>query len=250
MRFNAKKCYILSIKSSSSFRYELSGVILEQVENNPYLGVILSNDLKWGPHISKMTKRANSTLGFLRRNLSHCPQDCKRNAYLALVRSSLEYGAAIWDPYLKTDIDKIERTQHIAARFITSDFKSREPGCVTKMLKDLELPPLQDRRKHIRLVLMYKVVEGLLPAIPPSEYLTPRRPGRAVKPTKFRGCESKNPVERQVTNNTKSFVVSRGKSDQSTNSFFTRTVLDWNHLDDNTVCVDTVDQFRSAVKLQ
>ena len=27
---------------------------------------------------------------------------------IALVRSSLEFGAAVWDPYLKQDIEKLE----------------------------------------------------------------------------------------------------------------------------------------------
>jgi hypothetical protein len=33
------------------------------------------------------------------------------------------------------------------------------------LLKDLELKPLQEKRKHIRLTMFYKVVEGLVPAI-------------------------------------------------------------------------------------
>ena len=37
MKFNAKKCYVISVRSKSSFFYNLSGEILKQVENNPYL---------------------------------------------------------------------------------------------------------------------------------------------------------------------------------------------------------------------
>ena len=46
MRFNSKKCYILSVKQRSQFFYTLSGDILKQVEDNPYLGVLLSEDMK------------------------------------------------------------------------------------------------------------------------------------------------------------------------------------------------------------
>ena len=49
MRFNARKCYILSIQSKSSFFNQLSNTILQQVPNNPYLGLLLSEDLKWTP---------------------------------------------------------------------------------------------------------------------------------------------------------------------------------------------------------
>ena len=91
MRFNAKKCYILSIhdKGISKF-YELNSHILKSVENNPYLGVILDKNMKWTTHIDNTTKKASSTLGFIQRNLKKCPQDCKRTAYVALVRSTLK----------------------------------------------------------------------------------------------------------------------------------------------------------------
>ena len=68
-KFNASKCHILSINSKSSFRYSLSNTILKQVPNNPYLGILLSQDLKWSDHIAQITQKANSTLGFLRCNL-------------------------------------------------------------------------------------------------------------------------------------------------------------------------------------
>ena len=54
MRFNAKKCYTLSINNSSTRHYELSNHILEEVSDNPYLGLQLSNDLKWSIHINNV----------------------------------------------------------------------------------------------------------------------------------------------------------------------------------------------------
>ena len=84
MQFNAKKCYILSVKNKTSHFYNLSGTILQQVPNNPYLGVQISEDLKWHTHISNITNKVSSTLGFLRRNLKSCPQESRRLAYLAL----------------------------------------------------------------------------------------------------------------------------------------------------------------------
>ena len=134
MRLNATKCYILSINNKSNFRYSLNNTILKEVPNNPYLGILLSQDLKWSDHIASITKKANSTLGFLRRNLHHCPTSCRRNSYLSLVRSVLEYGSVVWDPYLKKDIDALERVQRRAARFIAGDYRSRSTGTVQRLL--------------------------------------------------------------------------------------------------------------------
>ena len=79
MRFNATKCYLMTIHRSQkplTYMYTLDNHILEKVTNNPYLGVILSEDLKWATHIkfssmdiNKICNKANSTLGFIRRNL-------------------------------------------------------------------------------------------------------------------------------------------------------------------------------------
>ena len=63
----------MSINSKSSHFYQRDYHILKQVPENPYLGNTLSEDLKWGSHINKITKKANSTLEFLRWNLKHCP---------------------------------------------------------------------------------------------------------------------------------------------------------------------------------
>ena len=81
------------------------------VDNNPYLGVILSKDLKWSTHIDQICKKSSSTLGFVQRNLKKCPAECRKTAYTTLVRSTLEYGAVVWDPYLEKDIVKIEKIQ-------------------------------------------------------------------------------------------------------------------------------------------
>ena len=69
MRFNAKECYIMSMNCKSTHYYTLCDHILKQVEENPYLGLTLTESLKWSSHITKITKKATTTLNFLRRNL-------------------------------------------------------------------------------------------------------------------------------------------------------------------------------------
>ena len=132
--------YLLRTKTKSIHFYTVEDHILEQVQDNPYLGITGPNDI---------SKKANSTFGFLRRNLCYCPVPCRKNAYLALVRSKLEYGSIAWVPYmyLKCDIDRLDRVQRTAVRFITGAYKSRQEGCVTKMLTNLGLPALEFRRE-------------------------------------------------------------------------------------------------------
>jgi hypothetical protein len=248
MRFNAQKCYLLPTKPKSHFFYSLGGTILQQVEQNPYLGIQISADLKWSTHIAGACKRAGSTLGFLRRNLRNCPAECRRLAYIALVRSTLEYGAAVWDPYLRQDIDKLERIQRLAARFITSDYKSRDPGCIGRMLSFLKLPPLEERRRQLRLTTLYKVANGLIPSLPADAFLTPMNVNcRRIRPTAYTGFETQNIIQRQANNNSRCFKVPPSKAEQFRNSFFVRTVVEWNNLDEAVVQSPSVSAFSSAI---
>ena len=63
------------------------------------------------------------------------------------------------------DINSIEKVQSQAARLIKRDYKSREEGCVTNMLNDLDLPSLQQRREFNKLVFLFKIAGGMVPAI-------------------------------------------------------------------------------------
>ena len=229
--------------------YKLDNCILQQVTDNPYLGLQISQDLKWHSHICNVTKKASSILGFLQRNLKHCSKECRRTAYLSLIRSTLEYGAIIWDPYHKSDINRIERIQNRAARFINQDFSTREPGCVTNMLKDLKLPSLEERRRQLRLLFMYKVVEGLVPAMPADQFFEPQsKAKRQIKAKIFSDCVSTNVVKKSACNNTRPFKIPNSTTDQYRFSFFVKTVQEWNNLDDQIVKSKTVDSFKSNIQ--
>jgi hypothetical protein len=47
---------------------------LQIVDNAKYLGLTISKNLSWNNHVNNITKKANSTLAFLRRNIRNCPQ--------------------------------------------------------------------------------------------------------------------------------------------------------------------------------
>ena len=160
---------------------------------------------------------------------------CYFAAYISLVRSTLEYGTIIWDPYAQGDIDRLEKIQRKGARFIKNDYKSRDSGCVTRMLKELDIISLQERRKELRLLFLCKVVEGLVPAIPVNSFVEPARPQRRIAAKRFSDFESKNPVEAQQKNNSNCFKVITSKTNIYKYSFFPRTVIDWNQQSDTTI---------------
>ena len=89
MSFNASKCQVLHItraKCPIQTKYILHDTVLQTVPPAKYLGVTISDDLSWSPHIDLITKKANQTLGFLKRNIKVHNQDLKSTAYKTLVR--------------------------------------------------------------------------------------------------------------------------------------------------------------------
>ena len=247
MAFNAKKCYILSIGQKTSFFYQLDNTILQEVSANPYLGVMISNDLKWDTHINNISSKASSTLGFVRRNIQNCPVQTRRAAYLALVRSSLEYASAVWDPYIQQDIDKLERVQRRAARFISKDFRSKQKGCVTKMLQTHNLPTLQQRRQDIRLTMFFKIANGTLPGLPPADYLTKVVDKRLRRATRFDGFVSQNPVDNYERKHSRSYITPSATGVVYKNSFFVKTTTEWNSLEEEQVNCPSVDSFKNSL---
>ena len=134
---------------------------------------------------------------------------------------------------------------------IFSDISSarEETGIFVKqMLKDLKLPTLQERRKQLRLIFMDKMVEGLVPAMPSSQFFTPKNTSkRQIKAKKFDNCESSNIVNRSATHNSRPFVIPRSPTDQFRHSFFVQTVLEWNHLNNNTMTASSIDNFKKMI---
>jgi len=58
--------------------------------------------MRWNKHIDMVTAKANSRLGFVKRNININSRAVKEQAYKSLVRPILEYSQIVWDPYTVT----------------------------------------------------------------------------------------------------------------------------------------------------
>ena len=71
-----------------------------QIEKD--LGILVSNDLEWSPHINAANCKAKRMC---------LDEFTLKLLYKSLVRLHLEYGATIWNPHWQKDIDKLELVQ-------------------------------------------------------------------------------------------------------------------------------------------
>ena len=91
----------------------------------------------------------------------------------------------------------------------------------------------------------------LVPVIQPDDYnyleRKNTRPKRSITTKILRTTRQLTLSKKQAKNNTKCFDIPSSKSLQFSNSFFVKTLIDWNHLEDSVVCATSVESFKSAL---
>ena len=229
MSFNVQKCYVISITrkttKKSNFIYKMSGQTLPVVPSSKYLGITVSEKLKWSEHIKDITSGARKVLGLLERNLSQCPQKVKQSAYFALVRPKLEYSSPAWNPYIDKDVNNLEKVQRRAARFVSCDYS--QDASVTSMLSKLGWDSLECRRTLASLALFYKIQNGLVNISFPA----------GVVPKRHTRSTSGHPYQ---------YIQLSPSKDSYRYSFYVRTIPLWNSLSVNTVCCENVHLFKDS----
>ena len=118
---------------------------------------------------------------------------------------------------------------------------------MTRILQDLDLPTLQERRCQQRLTFLYTVMKGHVPAINLEHYLKAQRSKRTIRAKQFEDYIQKKIVENSICNNSQCFKTIPAGTDNFENSYFPRTVLDWTKLSESTVNADSVVTFRTII---
>ena len=116
MGFNADKCEVIRIttkKRPLCLDYSIHNQKLNVKTEAKYLGVTISSDLSWSRHADNVAKKANFTMGFLKRNIRSAPKAAKDTACKTFVRPIVEYAATTWAPSTDANTDKIEMVQRL-----------------------------------------------------------------------------------------------------------------------------------------
>ena len=231
MEFNVAKCKILQVSKClrSNFSYNMKGTPLEIVEEHNYLGITLHHRMSWKSHINNVCNKSNRILGFLRRNLHHCSPGLRETAYKHLVLPCLEYCASIWDPVYYNLVHQLEMVQHRAARFVLSRPWTRsQHDSITEMLHTLKWTSLETRRRHSRLILLFKLLHHQISI--PNQYI----PARA---------------QSEITRANHSMKLSQpfARTNIYLHSFFPRTIPQWNDLQINNLDKLNLQQFKNQL---
>lgn len=158
MLFNVDKYKVMHFGyNNKGAIYKLGGKNLETVTEERDLGVVVHQSLKSSCQCVKAVKSANATLGMICRTFLYKNSTSLLQLYKSLVRPKLEYCIQVWRPYLRRDIDLIEKVQKRATKMIIGD---AEVGYEDR-LKLLKLTSLETRRLRGDLIQVFKILKGI-----------------------------------------------------------------------------------------
>ena len=213
LRFNAGKCVILKIRQKFNYRYSLNGTYLSEVNTQRDLGVLVSNDLSPRTHIVDIVKKANQRIGMVRRCFTNLTGKKIKTLYTTMIRPVLEYGASVWSPYYKKDIDCLEQVQKRCCLLTTDEIK---------------LPSLEERRLVFDLCEVYKYL---------NRY------------NKIGGDELFTLAERQLGGHSMKLIRPYAKTITRYSFFSVRVVNKWNELPEDVVSAPTLAKFKEKLSV-
>ena len=112
-----KKCKTIHYgRNNEGYQYTLNFEDIETASEEKDLGVTFQQDLKFSGHIAEKVNKANSVLSLIVRTFDYIEKESFILLYKALIRPVVEYGNAIWHPFLRKDIESVEKVQKRATK--------------------------------------------------------------------------------------------------------------------------------------
>lgn len=130
--------------------------ILRPVSQLRDLGVTVSHDVSWSPHIRIIANKARQMAAWVFSVFHTRKTDIMLTLYKSMVRSLLEYCCPLWNPNRVCDIQELESVQ----RAFTSRIHSIHHLHYWERLKQLSVMSLQRRRERYIILHMWKLLHG------------------------------------------------------------------------------------------
>jgi len=208
-----KTVYMIVSKKKQQQHYPditMNNTVLKKVTSHTHLGLTLNDSLTWDDHIERITSKASSRVGCLKRIRSLLPRSTLETLYKSMVRPVLEYGSTIFDNLPIKLNARLENIQRSAALTCSGAMQRTNRA---NLLKELGWDTLQERRKYFRLSLFFKMTHGMAPG-----YL------RNLVPITV-GQQNRYPLR-----NAEDIMRVQCRTQYHAKSFLPQTIKDWNSL--------------------
>ena len=149
----------------STFFYSLDDRIIDYAYQERDLGVLINSTFNFADHHQAIITKAYQFLGLTKRSC-HFVTDKKRrrNLNLAIVRSQFEHCSIVWAPKLQSEIDKFEKVQKRALKWILRQEYYSYSNIATyySKCKEANLLPLSKHFELNNLKLFHKILNQLI----------------------------------------------------------------------------------------
>ena len=167
------------------------------------LGVSLSDNFTWTPHINKMVASAREVASWVLGVFRDRSKVVMLQLYKSLIRSKLEYCRPLWNPSIVRDIETIEDKQ----RFFTNRISGMSDLSYWDRLTALKLQSLQRRRERYIIIHTWKTITGYEPNDLDMQFVESRTFGiqttvpslKTSASSKVKACYDKSKLHRYGT---------------------------------------------------
>ena len=193
------------------------------------LGITLDSYLTYNEHIQALSSSCLSKLGQISRVKHIFDESTLAKIIDTLVISKINYCASVWSNTSDMNIKKIQLIQNCAARLITGLSKYDH---ISSTLESLNWLPMKEHLLYRDTILTFKCINGLAPS-----YLC----------DKF---EKRNEIHDRDTRNNKKIQIPQYHTTCGQRTFKYRATKIWNALDEQLKSINSVNLFKSKLKLE
>lgn len=226
LKFNEDKTELLNFKRGPLPVNDLhfGNVTLKETKSHKHLGLIIQCDCRWGEHIDAVARKVNMLIACLRGYKYSLSRKALETMYKSFILPIFDYADVIWDNCTEGQSTILEKLHLEALRIIVGGVKGTSHY---KLYEESGFTSLKERRKNHRLILFFKIVNGLCP-----DYLLEDLPNLVSTTNPY---HRRRPYER---------LIPPVRTELYKNSFFPRTTTEWNSLPDNMKTSSSLSEFK------
>ena len=124
------------------------------------IGLIFSNDCTWHEHLDYIKTKAWHRVNIMRKLKFTLDRKSLQTIYISFIRPLLEYVDVVWDNCTQYEENELEQIQNEAPRIVTGATKLVS---IQSLLSETGWESLTSRREKHKLILYYKMQNGLTP---------------------------------------------------------------------------------------
>ena len=145
-----------------NMQISLNNVQLINVQREKVLGIEIDNNLLWGEHVRKITRKMSTNIWLLSKIKGFLSKEHKEHRliyYKSYIQPHLDYANIVWGSTSKTNLMQIERLQRRACRIIL-EYNVEN---IYQSMNDLKIMSTTERVFLRKAKFMYKVSNNLTP---------------------------------------------------------------------------------------